>query len=135
MSQSLYLSPRRGPGPLLVGVIALVVLFLVMATACTNQADTDDHHGTPACRATHTSTGDYVSAGRRPCTLYGTSHYSGGTGYDYGSSSHGRTGRTGSGVKTPARPAAPKPKTPSLVKPPTMPKPAAAPPRVSFSKR
>ncbi|RZU28253.1 hypothetical protein EV284_6419 [Streptomyces sp. BK022] len=135
MSQSLSHSPRRGPGPLTVVMLALVVFFAVMVTACTSQAGTDDHDGTPVCRATHTSTGDYVPAGLRPCTLYGSSHYSGDTGHYSGSSSHGSTSRTGSGVKKPARPAAPKPKAPSLVKPPTMPKPAAAPPRVSLSKR
>ncbi|MGI5517985.1 hypothetical protein [Streptomyces sp. CA-106131] len=116
---------RRSTTLILAVCAGVVVFVLVLLAGALGSALDDD--GERSCPATRTAAGDYVPAGPRPCTLYGTSHR--GTGAagtnDSSSTRHGSSARQP--AKTPKAPVAkvPAPNRPAA-KAPAAPKAPAA---------
>lgn len=108
------------------GVLALVLLAALLGGVVAGA-------GTRSCPFTRTAAGDYVPAGPRPCTLYGTSH--GGTGV--ANTNHSWSSGHGS-ARQPARPMTPKTpgaKAPVAKVPAAPPKAPAAPPKAPAAPR
>ncbi|MEU7228858.1 hypothetical protein [Streptomyces chrestomyceticus] len=111
---------------LLVVALALVAgaVFLTFVVAAATRADGDDR--APRCTTVSSKGGgDFVPAGTRPCTLYGTGHV------PTGNAGAELPGQPDAGANTSGGASAKVPAAPKVAAPPKV----ASPPKVSLSKR
>ncbi|MFH8410406.1 hypothetical protein ACH4FX_37370 [Streptomyces sp. NPDC018019] len=118
MTRSPHHPRSAAAGLVVLHALVVVAMFLTCIVAVATRAD--DSSRAPRCSTVSSKGGDFVPAGSRPCTVYGTGQGS------------GHASAVGPGVAHPVAPdtAAKKPGR----APAAAPK-AAAPPKVSLSKR